>query len=71
MRIINHPNPAIAINEQRVEKHLEMRKLAKENLLNACKEGRFEEVPALTVKWQEHEDEVRIARDRLKELFKS
>lgn len=71
MRIINHPNPAIALNEQRVEQHIQQRKEAKENLLNACKEGRYEEVPALTVKWQEHEDELRIARDRLKKLFKS
>lgn len=71
MRIINHPNPEIAINEKRLEQHLEMRKVAKENLLNACKEGRYEEIPALTVKWQEHEDEVRIARDRLKKLFNS
>jgi len=71
MRIINHPNPEIAINEKRVEKHLVLRKVAKENLLLACYEGRFEEVPALTVKWQEHEDEVRIARDRLRKLFKS
>ena len=44
--------------------HRTQRDIYKKDLLEACKEGRFEDVPKLTVKWQEQEDELRMARER-------